>query len=176
MSRYETPPYTVIAKDGAIEVRRYEAFSVVTYTSSQDPYGEAAFNTLFRYIQGDNRSNQRIAMTVPVFESPATAKKGMAMSFVVPQKVLDAIPKPKHPDLHIETFKPGDYAVITFSGTASRTRVLKQEAILSQWLADKGKQAVSEMYVAYYNAPFTLPFMRHNEVLVAIAASEVSNL
>lgn len=53
MGSYETPDYKVLEKEDAFELRKYPAFSVVKYVAANDPYADAAFQTLFSYIQGN---------------------------------------------------------------------------------------------------------------------------
>lgn len=166
MSKYETPEYQVIEQHGSIEIRKYEAFSVVKYISTEDPYAEEAFQALFRYIQGDNQSSAKMAMTVPVFQD--FQEKGMTMAFVVPQKLMLSIPRPNHPSLHIDHFEAGYYAAISFSGGANASNLTKHQTELVLWLQGKGLTRCSDLIAAYYNSPFTLPFMRHNELLARI--------
>ncbi len=166
MSKYESPIYEVLEKHDHIEIRHYDAFATVKYTTSEDPYAQAAFQTLFRYIQGDNQSSASIAMTVPVYQD--FKEKGMTMSFVVPKKYLLGIPKPNHPDLHIDHFLEGFYAAITFSGSQNIANLRQHQTELLLWLKQKHYSMTSDVIAAFYNAPFTLPFLKRNELMVKI--------
>lgn len=77
---------------------------------------------------------------------------------------------PNSPNLHIETFEAGVYAVVIYSGTSSNAQQKRQQKMLLEWLEKKGYKALSSVMSATYNAPFTLPFLRRNEVMVAIEA------
>ena len=72
-------------------------------------------------------------------------------------------------------------------GRWTTSNVEKNEAILMQHLADRAIAAVGTIETAAYNAPFTPPFMRRNELMlevvldgasypVADSSSERSNL
>ena len=65
MSRYETPEYQVLEKDGDIELRRYETY----YTAAVEQAGlsdDNGFRQVFDFISGNNVSQEKIAMTIPV--------------------------------------------------------------------------------------------------------------
>lgn len=170
MSHYETPTYRVILKDESIELRDYQKFWIVKYTASAGRDADAAFQTLFSYIQGYNQTSEKIAMTVPVYQD--IEAKVQNMSFVVPEKFIQGIPQPNHPNLHIETFEEGVYAVITFSGATKNANIEKHKKILEAWIDTKGYKTYSGVISAIYNAPFTPPFMRRNELMLHIEYTE----
>ena len=72
-----------------------------------------AFNRLFRYISGDNRSRDKVAMTAPVSQEPMgdiikmTAPVGQkrtqgkwAVSFMMPASyALETLPEPEDPEV-----------------------------------------------------------------------------
>lgn len=166
MGKYETPAYEIVKTDGDIEIRHYEDFLIVTYTTNEDPYSDKGFQTLFQYIQADNSMNATVSMTVPVLQE--FKSDGMTMSFIVPEKYVLGVPKPNHPDLHIDQFKEGYYAAITFKGSQSMGNLRKHQTELLFWLKKNNLEMTSDIIGAYYNAPFTPPFMRRNELLVKI--------
>jgi hypothetical protein len=58
--------------------------------------------------------------------------------------------------------------VIKFSGLLSDSNVETQTEILNSWIAKNGYTAISEPINAAYNGPFTIPWLRHNEVLIEV--------
>jgi hypothetical protein len=69
----------VVTTDGAFEIRDY-APHVVAETlvaGTLEEAGNTAFNILFRYISGGNRSREKVAMTAPVAQQPQGEKIAM---------------------------------------------------------------------------------------------------
>ena len=66
--------YRVVSSDGAFEVRDYADLTLVTTAMRFDAQGnDGSFSRLFRYISGDNRQQQKVAMTTPVFMERGSA-------------------------------------------------------------------------------------------------------
>ena len=59
-------------------------------------------------------------------------------------------------------------AAIRYSGFWSEEGYLRNKAALLSWIENKGLKAVGEPIWARYNAPFSLWFLRRNEVLISI--------
>ena len=75
---YETQSYEVIKTVGEAELRFYP--SVMMAKTSVN----SGFSSLFRYISGNNTSQQKISMTTPV-HMDRNSKEG-SMEFVLPRK------------------------------------------------------------------------------------------
>lgn len=163
---YESPQYEVIHKEGAVEIRSYQEF----YTSSvrEDSLGgDSGFNVLFSYISGYNRPGKKMAMTIPVINE--VTEPTMTMEFVIPREFYErGIPQPSDPNVVIKHYPAGLVAAIAFSGLTRYQVILKQHGHLLQTIKDLGYEPISGMRIARFNSPFSLPFMRHNEVQVAI--------
>jgi hypothetical protein len=106
-------------------------------------------------------------------ETPGT------MSFVLPSKykAVDQAPKPADPLVTLRQVPERDAAVLTFYGTASDSAVNKRAAELAAVLKKEGipplhpapsEKGVPEYEVLRYNPPFTLPFLRTNEILIEV--------
>ena len=68
---YESAPYEVIESDGNIEIREYPDLVLASTEAKFDARGnDGSFMRLFRYISGNNESDQKIEMTTPVFMEP----------------------------------------------------------------------------------------------------------
>lgn len=166
MSKYESPDYTVLIRERDCELRKYKNFAVVEYQSSPETERNTAFRTLFRYIASDNEENEKIPMTIPVIVEKD--KQSRKMAFVVPQKYKNDIPRPKDSNLTIQKFQEGLFATIQYSGKNTPSKEKKAMNLLQDWVTKKGYREQSNYMVAVYNGPFTLPFMRRNEVWVRV--------
>ncbi len=69
---YEQLKFTVIDKIGDAEVRQYPQRVVAEVNDMKDD--NEAFMLLFRYISGQNNSNENVAMTTPVQVDKASMK------------------------------------------------------------------------------------------------------
>ncbi|ARN75169.1 hypothetical protein BST96_14220 [Oceanicoccus sagamiensis] len=186
----EQPDYTVIYEQGDIEYRYYDAYLVVeTVIENDQKYKSAAnegFRRLFRYISGNNKKGDEIAMTKPVqqvktsetialddISIESTVRAGnYAVSFVLPKK-YNAVtaPQPLDPRVSVVMLPAKTVAVYRYSGRWTESNFKRSSAKLNQSLQQQAVNAIGEVRSAFYNAPFMLPFLRRNEVLV-----EVSNL
>ena len=159
----ETPEYKVVTADQKFEVRDYPAMTV-----ARTAMGDGDFMRLFRYISGGNEAEQKIAMTAPVLVQHRGEESGM--SFVVPREVAAAkAPAPKAAEVSVDTMPAARFAVFTYSGR--RTDKNEADALekLRAWMAKKNLESEGEPVFAYYDPPWTLPFMRRNEVMLRVA-------
>lgn len=187
---YEEPRYAVEARlDGGVEVRRYEprlAAEVEIAGATPDEESERAFRALFDYIAGANaggaggekiamtapveiaRAPEKIAMTVPVEQARSGA--GTRMRFFLPARFTrETAPAPSDPRVRVVEMPAETLAVLRFSGAAPDDEVARRRDELlralqgSRWTPDGEPVSLS------YDAPFTLPFVRRNEVAVSVA-------
>jgi hypothetical protein len=164
MSRYDTPDYQVVEKDGIFEIRKYDTF----YTSSvkeNDLRGYSGFGLLFSYISGDNVKNEKMAMTIPVIN---TFDEHLSMEFVIPKDKMNEIPKPTNDKLAIKRYEEHFAAVIKFSGSTGEANVKNQLHKLQNWITKKNLVIVGPFQLARYNPPFSIPFLRKNEIMITI--------
>ena len=183
----EEPEYTLIEKSEAFELRSYSPKIVAEtmVSGSLDNASRAGFKSIADYIFGNNRSptggNEKISMTAPVTMEPKSEKVSMTapvsmeqaggqwrVHFVMPsQYTLDTLPKPNNPAVTLREVPASNYAVIRFSGFAGEDKTATKTADLIAWLDSKGITPVGNPELARYNPPWTLPFLRRNEVMVA---------
>jgi len=163
---YETPIYKLIEKNSNVEIRSYERF----FTSSvrEDSLsGNSGFSVLLSYISGDNKPGRKMAMTIPVINEIDTKK--MSMEFVVPRAFYDkGIPEPNQPYVTIKEYPSALVGVISFSGVMRGEVIEKQTAKLMERLNSMGYRPTSNIRIARYNSPFSLPFLRHHEIQVDV--------
>ena len=59
-------------------------------------------------------------------------------------------------------------AVLSFSGFYNENKVAERTLELEEWMKTKNLQAASIPKFARYNPPWTLPFMRRNEIMIQV--------
>lgn len=156
----ETPNYQIAEQDGKFEVRDYPEMTV-----ARTAMGEGDFMRLFRYISGGNEAEQKIAMTAPVLVQHKGEESGM--SFVVPREVAaKKAPAPQAPGVSVDTMPAARFAVFAYSGRRTDSNEADALAKLRAWMEKKGLRAEGEPVFAYYDPPWTLPFLRRNEVML----------
>ncbi|PNW83042.1 hypothetical protein CHLRE_06g304400v5 [Chlamydomonas reinhardtii] len=186
----ETPQYTILRRARDYEVRRYEPY-VVAQTDmeaagqlnrevlrsgqvSVNPAGAGnkAFNTLARYIFGDNQARAKMAMTTPVFSDTAGS-----MRFVIGQttlKTLPSLPQPNSSAVSLEQVEGGVFAARVFGGYAKEADAAREAGALKAALTRDGRKAASGVWtLARYNDPSTPAPFRRNEVLLPLEGYEL---
>ena len=183
MSDVEKPDYKVIQSEQNIEIRQYEPMIIAEVEvdgKREDAIGDG-FRLLADYIFGNNtvqqvismtapvqqKENQKIAMTAPVQQQ--STGKSWRMSFVMPSKYsMDSLPVPNNNRVRLKEILTKKFVVIEFSGTNSNENVTKHENQLMNYIeANQIKINGSPKY-AFYNPPWSLPFLRRNEVMIEI--------
>jgi hypothetical protein len=177
MSHTEQPRYTVIASHGPLEVREYGPL-VVAETQVCGPRQDAiqqGFRRIAGYIFGGNASQQKIAMTAPVIQQQREAVQlagatEWAVRFVMPSAhSLATLPLPKDAKVKLSALEGRRYAAIRFSGTGKDQNIHKHLAILEQHIAAQNLKVIGPPLLAFYNPPWTLPFLRRNEIWLELA-------
>jgi hypothetical protein len=185
---YEEAKYTVIMKEGNYELRLYEAHIVAetVVDGNFDKAGNEGFQRLFKYISGENQKKQSIVMTAPVSQEAGSEKIAMTapvsqertgdqwrIAFVMPSEyTLDTLPQPADPKVLLKQVPARRMAVITYSGTWSKKRYEEHKALLEAFIQKQKLKRLGEPVLARYNSPFTLWFLRRNEVLIPVQVPE----
>jgi SOUL heme-binding protein len=165
---YATAPYRVLRQDGKFELREYPALTVAeTPMRGMD----SGFMRLFHFIGGENVATQKIAMTTPVLIRHAGTTNA-AMAFVLPAGLtVTNAPAPTKPDVAIREISGGQFAVYRFSGGRSLKNSTNALAQLKAWTVREKISTAGEPAFAYFDPPWTLTFLRHNEVLLRVASA-----
>jgi DNA gyrase inhibitor GyrI len=180
----EEAKYTVIMKEGNYELRQYEPH-IIAETMIEGDYdkaGNEGFRRLFKYISGENQKKQSIAMTTPVSQDAGSEKIAMTapvsqeqtggqwrIAFVMPSAyTLDTLPQPVDPKVSLRQVPSRRMAVITYSGSWSKARYEEHKALLAAFIQKRKLSPLGDPVLARYNSPFTLWFLRRNEVLVPV--------
>jgi len=173
-------------RDGYATYQQHECI-VAEVKSSDENNG---FRVLAKYIgvfgTPNNEGTKALAMTAPVISRPeqirmtapvVTQEQAGTMAFVMPKEyTMQTIPKPTDPAITLREIPAKKAAVLTFSwnmgqGDGERRldellELLRRDGV--SWKQDDRGEAVWE--VARYNPPFTVPFLKTNELCVEITA------
>ena len=163
-SGYEEASHKVLSKNGNIKLRSYPDLQLVETSMNQ---GERGFMRLFRYIDKGNSKTEKIAMTTPVFTQNHEGNETMA--FVLPASMSsNDIPEPLDENVQVRTRPTSLYAVYRYSGKRVDGGSNKANRELKDWILNNGYEQLSEPINAYYDTPWTPPFLRRNELLIRI--------
>jgi hypothetical protein len=183
---YEEPAFTEVAVIDGIEYRHYDAYlvaeTIVADDVDRDRAASIAFRRLFDYISGANSVSTSIEMTTPVRQKPVSRKidmtipvrqearaDGWAVSFVVPRAFnQENAPQPTNPEVYLREIPAERVAVLRYSGRWTSSNINAHRSELLNSLAAAGIERTGEVITAFYNAPFSLPPLRRNEVMVTV--------
>ncbi|MCB1684142.1 MAG: heme-binding protein [Pseudomonadales bacterium] len=180
---YEEPDFSVVATVNHVEFRRYEPYLVAETTvvgeTDRDRAVNTGFRRLFNYISGDNilrtevtttegaARGTKISMTVPVQQ--IRQANGWTVSFVVPSEFeWESVPLPADSQVRIRQVPGVLIAALRYSGRWNDRNVERHEAELIGRLNALDIVRKGPAVTAFYNAPFSLPFMRRNEVMFVV--------
>ena len=173
---YEEPKYKIIESTDIYEIREYgDRLAVEVEYSNED----SGFRYLFNYISGENKSSEKVKMTVPVTQSAkidmtspviqSTQDGIMKMQFFLPSKfTLENAPQPKNQRVNLVMIKKDIYAVISYSGRLTNQNYSKNYKKLINHLTKDGLDFIEPAIRATFNGPFTLPIFRRNEIMIKI--------
>jgi len=181
VSGIEQAKYEVVTVKPGYEIRRYAPQIVAQTTMPTMGDTGPAFRAIAGYIFGGNEASSKIAMTTPVLMDapPASEKIAMTapvvmgegtMSFVMPGKYASIadLPKPKDPRVVLVERPARMVAALRFSWYATPSRFAAKAAELGALLVSDGVRATGKPVLAGYNPPFSVPFMKRNEVLIEV--------
>lgn len=186
-SGYEQAAYTVVDRVGqTIEVRQYRpqlVAEVVVEAADEKSGRSAAFRVLYDYISGANRSQEKVAMTAPVETGTASEKIAMTvpvetgkrpeeryvMRFFLPADyTLKTAPQPTDPRVTLRELAERTLAVLRFSGSTSAENVASHMTVLEAATMASTWRPIGEPAAMFYDPPWTIPFLRRNEVAVLV--------
>ncbi len=144
---------------------------------------DAAFRLLFAYTSGGNEGSRMIAMTAPVQQAPAmiamttpvrqdiAASGATTMRFFLPARLAANPPKPLDPRVRITTTAPATVAVLRYSGNPTPDQRDEKQRVLFNRLAATAWKPAGTPYFLSYDPPFTIRFLKRNEVAIAVTAN-----
>lgn len=180
----EKAKYQVLETAENFELRQYAPRIVAeTFVAGDfEEVGNVGFRRLYDFINGNNVSNQNLAMTAPVTQeaeyekiamtAPVTQEKSQdqwRITFLMPaQYTMETLPEPLDQLVQIRE-EPGYLmAAIRYSGTWSQKRFEQNKALLEASIAKRGLNPVGKPVWARYDPPFMPWFLRRNEVLIRV--------
>ena len=183
LSDVEKPDYKVIQSEQNIEIRQYEPMIIAEV--EVDGKREGAIGDGFRliadYIFGNNTVKRDIAMTAPVQQQESqkiamtapvqqqSTGRSWQISFVMPSKYsMESLPEPNNDRVRLKEILTKKFIVIEFSGTNSNENVTKHENQLMNYIEGNNLKITGSPKYAFYNPPWSLPFLRRNEVMIEI--------
>jgi hypothetical protein len=178
----EEPHYDIVERIGEVEIRRYgPRLAAETTVASGDNAMNEAFFILAGYIFGGNQKKQDIAMTAPVgiergqdiaMTAPVATEatqEGLTMRFFLPCSVtLANAPGPNDERVKLVPIGEETLAALRYSGTWSEEARKQEQRKLIAALQGSRWQANGEPFTQLYDPPFTIPFLRRNEVTVRV--------
>lgn len=183
MRNVEQPDYKLVSSKGNIEIRDYAPMILaqVEVSGERKQAISEGFKILADYIFGNNTSNNKMEMTAPVtnelsqkmaMTAPVLQEQHMdkwKVRFVMPKKYsLETLPKPNSKDIILIPFAAKRFAVIRFSGLADDENIKQHTEELKTYILAESLKPIGETNLAFYNPPWTMPFLRRNEVMIEI--------
>lgn len=181
----EEPAYSVLQRIGEVELRSYGvrlAAETVLEGAERDALS-AGFRRLAAYIFGDNQSRAKIAMTAPVAQARETiamtapvaqardAQGRTIVRFFMPQgSTLATLPTPNDRQIALVELPPQRFAVRRFTGFAGPDAVAEERQRLLAAVKSANLTMIGEPVNWFYDPPWTIPFLRRNEVAVEVEA------
>jgi hypothetical protein len=180
----EEAPYTVIKSDDIFELREYapQILAEIIVDGDLEGVGSKAFRPLFGYISGANQARSKLAMTAPVSQeqqgeniamtAPVSQQRVQgkwAVSFMMPAAyTMATLPTPDDPRIALRQVPARRVAAVRYSGLWSEEKYLLHKEKLEKWITANRFTVSGEPVWARYNSPFTLWFLRRNEVLIPV--------
>lgn len=191
MSIVEQPDYELITSKENIEIRDYPPMILaeVEVSGERKEAISAGFKILADYIFGNNTSNKKMEMTAPVtnelnekiaMTAPVLQEKRMdkwKVRFVMPKKYsLETLPKPNSKDVSLIALPARRFAVIRFSGLADNESIKLHTDELEAYIIAGKLKPIGGTVLAFYNPPWTLPFLRRNEVMIELDSTMLQDM
>jgi hypothetical protein len=178
------PAYSVVGQIGPVQLRQYgpRIAAETVVDAGEEAARTKGFERLAGYIFGGNAGHASIAMTAPVEQRPGEriamtapvgqardAAGGFVVQFFMPAgSTLATLPKPDDPQVHLVSVPAQTMAVLRFTDGRGPADVAAKQAALLRRLQNTPWQPVGQPVAWFYDPPWTLPFLRRNEVAVPV--------
>lgn len=182
----EEPPHTSRDLGDGVDIRHYSEriAAETTVNDTEEGARNAGFRRLAGYIFGANHGSTRIAMTAPVSQrrsegttiamtAPVSQSAGSdgdwVIRFYMPARwTMAELPSPDDDRVRLVTVPPETVAVLKFSGSRDAQAVATHVEQLQNTLRAYGFEATGDATAWFYDPPWTLPFLRRNEVAIPV--------
>lgn len=185
MSQVNEPKFKIVESNGNLEIREYAPILVaqVIVEGERKEAISKGFRILADYIFGNNVPRQKIsmtapvtqqegekmAMTAPVIQQASDGAGQWKVQFVMPSEYnLETLPQPNNNKIEIISVPAKHYAVIRFSGLARQESLQTHLNELRTYVDGQKIHTLGEPIFAFYNPPWTLPFLRRNEIMLEV--------
>jgi hypothetical protein len=181
ISKVEQPRYDILKEQNNIQLRKYNEMIVaqVEVIGGRKEAIKEGFNILADYILGGNEEKKSLNMTAPVMQQLVSGRviskdvksknkeaKVWQVRFVMPSSFkLDELPKPHNENIKFIKVTSHKSLVVTFSGMVSDSNISSHIGDLKAYAKANKIKLLGEPIIAFYNPPWTLPFLRKNEVI-----------
>ena len=173
----EEPKFKILVDEGELEIRSYDEY-VVAETNVEGSFDTASrkgFRRVAGYIFGENKNSigqsEKIQMTAPVTVKPDN--EGWVLHFVMPSNYdMSQLPMPNNNSILLKKIEAHLAAVVTFSGFTTDAKIQDKTEELKVWLEKKEFKIAGPQQIARYNDPFTLPWLRRNEIIFKVTAKK----
>ena len=171
----EEPNFKILVDEGELEIRSYDEYLVAetAVEGSFDTASRKGFRRVAGYIFGENKNSigqsEKIQMTAPVTVKPDN--EGWVLHFVMPSNYdMSQLPVPNNNSILLKKIEAHLAAVIIFSGFTTDAKIQNKTEELKVWLEKKDFKIAGPQQIARYNDPFTLPWLRRNEIIFKVTA------
>jgi len=177
-ARYEIEPLDLDfgrAHASDFEVRNYAPRVQAETVLNAAPWKQSlheGFERLAKYISGDNARQLKIAMTAPVMVTVgATDRATRTVAFKIPDsEPFETLPAPSDRQITLRRIPARRVAALRYSGRYGVEIPADKRQELLTYVRAAGLLPIGEVTFAGYDAPWTLPWLRRNEVQVELSS------
>jgi hypothetical protein len=170
----EQTRYDLLRRINTVEIRRYPRLIIARV----EGYGDGGFNLLFDFIKGHNKKKSKVKMTAPVLSeqivmTAPVLSESNSLAFIMPEGyTLETTPEPLDDRVKIVEVPEKFVAVLRFSGRWTDSLFRRKSAELQEELVKAGIETVGQFFSMRYDGPFTLWFLRRNEVALQVSTQQ----
>lgn len=163
----EEPQWSLVDTLDQVELRDYAP--TIRAVTRLDHAGQSSsgFQRLAGFIFGGNDTGEKIAMTAPVEETLVNSAPTMAFTMPAGYSMAD-LPTPRDDSVELQAMPGRTMAAIRFSGWATTAKVDRKTDELLHTLAQNGITTLGAPSLNQYNPPWTMPFLRRNEIMIEV--------
>lgn len=170
----EQPRYEIESFDGDFEVRHYAPRVHAETVLNAAPWRQSlkeGFSRLANYISGQNSRHVKIAMTAPVLVTVGASDRATrTVAFKMPEsEPFETLPAPSDRQITLRRIPARRIAALSYHGRYGRDIPVQKRQELLTHVRAAGLLPIGDVTFAGYDAPWTLPWLRRNEVQVELS-------
>lgn len=171
----EKADYKIESIDGDFEVRQYAPRVHAETVLNAAPWKQSldeGFNRLANYIFGGNSRQLKIAMTAPVMVTVGAMDRATrSVAFKMPDsQPFETLPAPSDRQITLRRIPARRVAALGYSGRYGAEVPARQRQELLTYVRAAGLLPIGDVTFAGYDPPWTLPWLRRNEVQVELSS------